>query len=103
MVLYQSCEKTLVLKLQQFEVRYFICVFVHLLLSGQHVCVRLEKNTRDLGFSLEGGVDSNRGNRPLTVQKIFQGENLNGRVCKHPIVVGYSATIALVSSGTDFG
>ncbi|KAM6935591.1 uncharacterized protein PEZ65_005931 [Lycodopsis pacificus] len=41
--------------------------------TGQHVCVRLEKNTRDLGFSLEGGVDSNRGNRPLTVQKIFQG------------------------------
>lgn len=37
------------------------------------MCVRLEKNTRDLGFSLEGGVDSNRGNRPLTVQKIFQG------------------------------
>ncbi|XP_068591418.1 uncharacterized protein si:dkey-92i15.4 [Cebidichthys violaceus] len=41
--------------------------------TGQHVCVRLEKNTRDLGFSLEGGVDSNLGNRPLTVQKIFQG------------------------------
>lgn len=43
--------------------------------SGQNVCVRLEKNSRDLGFSLEGGVDSGLENRPLTVQKIFQGEN----------------------------
>ncbi|XP_037639985.1 uncharacterized protein si:dkey-92i15.4 [Sebastes umbrosus] len=41
--------------------------------TGELMCVRLEKNNRDLGFSLEGGVDSNRGNRPLTVQKIFQG------------------------------
>ncbi|XP_037309746.2 uncharacterized protein si:dkey-92i15.4 [Pungitius pungitius] len=41
--------------------------------TGQHVCVRLEKNTRDLGFSLEGGVGSKLGNRPLTIQKIFQG------------------------------
>ncbi|KAK5862283.1 hypothetical protein PBY51_017695 [Eleginops maclovinus] len=41
--------------------------------TGQLVCVRLEKNSRDLGFSLEGGADSNLENRPLTVQKIFQG------------------------------
>ncbi|KAM8870396.1 aquaporin-10a isoform 1-T5 [Spinachia spinachia] len=41
--------------------------------TGQHVCVRLEKNHWDLGFSLEGGVDSKLGNRPLTIQKIFQG------------------------------
>nr|XP_040021297.1 uncharacterized protein si:dkey-92i15.4 [Gasterosteus aculeatus aculeatus]XP_040021298.1 uncharacterized protein si:dkey-92i15.4 [Gasterosteus aculeatus aculeatus]XP_040021299.1 uncharacterized protein si:dkey-92i15.4 [Gasterosteus aculeatus aculeatus] len=41
--------------------------------TGQNVCVRLEKNTRDLGFSLEGGVGSISGNRPLTIQKIFQG------------------------------
>ncbi|XP_029308291.1 uncharacterized protein LOC115021779 [Cottoperca gobio] len=41
--------------------------------TGQLLCVRLEKNSRDLGFSLEGGVDSNLENRPLTVQKIFQG------------------------------
>ncbi|XP_054477359.1 uncharacterized protein si:dkey-92i15.4 isoform X2 [Anoplopoma fimbria] len=45
----------------------------HFTETDQHVCVRLEKNDRDLGFSLEGGVDSNLGNRPLTVQKIFQG------------------------------
>lgn len=37
------------------------------------MCVRLEKNDRDLGFSLEGGVGSSLENRPLTVQKIFQG------------------------------
>lgn len=48
---------------------YSICV-----MSGQQVCVRLEKNDRDLGFSLEGGVGSRLENRPLTVQKIFQGE-----------------------------
>ncbi|XP_029359267.1 uncharacterized protein LOC115044427 [Echeneis naucrates] len=41
--------------------------------TGQRVCVSLEKNNRDLGFSLEGGVGSSMGNRPLTVQKIFQG------------------------------
>lgn len=41
--------------------------------TGQRVCVQLEKNSRDLGFSLQGGVGSSEGNRPLTVQKIFQG------------------------------
>ncbi len=40
------------------------------------MCVNLEKNSRDLGFSLEGGVGSRMENRPLTVQKIFQGENI---------------------------
>lgn len=44
-------------------------------LSGELLCVRLEKNNRDLGFSLEGGVGSSQENRPLTVQKIFQGES----------------------------
>lgn len=41
--------------------------------TGQRVCVRLVKNSRDLGFSLEGGVGSSQGNKPLSVQKIFQG------------------------------
>lgn len=41
---------------------------------GEQMCVHLEKNDRDLGFSLEGGVGSSLENRPLTVQKIFQGK-----------------------------
>ncbi|XP_061572836.1 uncharacterized protein si:dkey-92i15.4 [Cololabis saira] len=39
--------------------------------TGQRV--QLQKKGRDLGFSLQGGVDSSEGNRPLTVKKIFQG------------------------------
>nr|XP_061838568.1 uncharacterized protein LOC133620925 [Nerophis lumbriciformis]XP_061838569.1 uncharacterized protein LOC133620925 [Nerophis lumbriciformis]XP_061838570.1 uncharacterized protein LOC133620925 [Nerophis lumbriciformis]XP_061838571.1 uncharacterized protein LOC133620925 [Nerophis lumbriciformis]XP_061838573.1 uncharacterized protein LOC133620925 [Nerophis lumbriciformis]XP_061838574.1 uncharacterized protein LOC133620925 [Nerophis lumbriciformis] len=39
--------------------------------SGQAVEVCLEKKSRDLGFSLEGGADL--GDKPLTIQKIFQG------------------------------
>ncbi|XP_041650059.1 uncharacterized protein si:dkey-92i15.4 [Cheilinus undulatus] len=45
--------------------------------TGQLLCVRLEKNSRDLGFSLEGGVGSSLEDRPLTVQKIFQGGPLD--------------------------
>uniref|UniRef100_A0A3B5MZV0 Si:dkey-92i15.4 n=1 Tax=Xiphophorus couchianus TaxID=32473 RepID=A0A3B5MZV0_9TELE len=41
--------------------------------TGQRVCIQLEKNSVDLGFSLMGGVGSNLGNKPLTVQKIFRG------------------------------
>lgn len=41
--------------------------------SGQRVCVRLEKGSRDLGFSLEGGLGSSLGDRPLSIQKIFLG------------------------------
>ncbi|XP_077455187.1 uncharacterized protein LOC144073325 [Stigmatopora argus] len=39
--------------------------------TGQCIRVHLEKKSRDLGFSLEGGVGL--GDKPLTVQKIFQG------------------------------
>uniref|UniRef100_A0A3B4A1M4 PDZ domain-containing protein n=1 Tax=Periophthalmus magnuspinnatus TaxID=409849 RepID=A0A3B4A1M4_9GOBI len=41
--------------------------------TSQYITVSLEKTDRDLGFSLEGGVDSSLGNKPLTVQKVFQG------------------------------
>ncbi|XP_038146172.1 uncharacterized protein si:dkey-92i15.4 [Cyprinodon tularosa] len=41
--------------------------------TGQRVCVQLQKNSRDLGFSLFGGVGSSEGNRPLTVKTIFPG------------------------------
>ncbi|KAM9852211.1 uncharacterized protein ACBR49_005325 [Aulostomus maculatus] len=52
--------------------------------KGRCVCVRLEKNSRDLGFSLEGGAGL--GNRPLTVQKIFQGGPVD-KVCPGDEVV----------------
>ncbi|XP_030013387.1 uncharacterized protein LOC115435247 isoform X2 [Sphaeramia orbicularis] len=48
--------------------------------TGECVCVQLEKNNRDLGFSLEGGVGSSMGNKPLSVQKIFQGGPVD-KVC----------------------
>ncbi|XP_068615039.1 uncharacterized protein si:dkey-92i15.4 [Brachionichthys hirsutus] len=41
--------------------------------AGQRVCVHLVKNNRDLGFSLEGGAGSSPEDRPVTVQRIFQG------------------------------
>uniref|UniRef100_A0A3Q3W7H1 PDZ domain-containing protein n=1 Tax=Mola mola TaxID=94237 RepID=A0A3Q3W7H1_MOLML len=41
--------------------------------TGQRVHVCLEKNSRDLGFSLQGGAGFSLEDRPLTVQKIFQG------------------------------
>uniref|UniRef100_A0A667Z5M0 PDZ domain-containing protein n=1 Tax=Myripristis murdjan TaxID=586833 RepID=A0A667Z5M0_9TELE len=47
---------------------------------GQRVCVRLEKQSRDLGFSLVGGVGSSQGDKPLSIQKIFQGGPVN-KVC----------------------
>ncbi|KAJ8004996.1 hypothetical protein DPEC_G00142070 [Dallia pectoralis] len=45
--------------------------------TGLGVCVWLEKRNRDLGFSLEGGVGSPLGDKPLTVQKVFQGGPVN--------------------------
>ncbi|XP_063055581.1 uncharacterized protein si:dkey-92i15.4 [Engraulis encrasicolus] len=41
--------------------------------SGRQLRVTLRKQSSDLGFSLEGGLGSNLGDRPLTVKKIFQG------------------------------
>ncbi|KAG7475663.1 hypothetical protein JOB18_035367 [Solea senegalensis] len=52
----------------------------HVAEAGEDMCVRLEKNDRDLGFSLEGGLGSSLGNRPLTVQRVFQGGPLD-KVC----------------------
>ncbi|XP_072536577.1 uncharacterized protein [Salminus brasiliensis] len=40
---------------------------------GSKVHVTLTKASYDLGFSLEGGVGSSLGDKPLTVQRIFQG------------------------------
>ncbi|XP_074539708.1 uncharacterized protein LOC141800808 [Halichoeres trimaculatus] len=54
--------------------------------TGQLVCVRLEKNSRDLGFSLEGGVGSSHEDKPLTIQKIFQGGPVD-KVCPGDEVV----------------
>ncbi|XP_027142136.1 uncharacterized protein si:dkey-92i15.4 isoform X1 [Larimichthys crocea] len=48
--------------------------------TGQRLSVCLEKNNRDLGFSLEGGLGSSLENRPITVQKIFQGGPVD-KVC----------------------
>ncbi|XP_051922133.1 uncharacterized protein si:dkey-92i15.4 [Hippocampus zosterae] len=39
--------------------------------TGQCMRVHLEKKSRDLGFSLEGGFGL--GDKPLTIKKIFQG------------------------------
>lgn len=52
----------------------WLCLLADAAVAGQRVCVRLEKKGRDLGFSLQGGVGSGLENRPITVQKIFQGE-----------------------------
>ncbi|KAB5587113.1 hypothetical protein PHYPO_G00009180 [Pangasianodon hypophthalmus] len=40
---------------------------------GSRVRVTLNKSSSDLGFSLEGGVGSSLGDKPLTVQRLFQG------------------------------
>ncbi|XP_068998878.1 serine-rich adhesin for platelets [Embiotoca jacksoni] len=48
--------------------------------TGHRVCLQLQKNSRDLGFSLQGGVGSSLGNSPLCIQKIFQGGPVD-KVC----------------------
>ncbi|XP_043116134.1 uncharacterized protein si:dkey-92i15.4 [Puntigrus tetrazona] len=46
-------------------------------ITGSRVRVNLNKSSSDLGFSLEGGVGSSSGDKPLTVQKIFRGGPVN--------------------------
>ncbi|XP_016376091.1 uncharacterized protein LOC107714676 isoform X1 [Sinocyclocheilus rhinocerous] len=46
-------------------------------ITGSRVLVILIKSSSDLGFSLEGGVGSSSGDKPLTVQKIFRGGPVN--------------------------
>ncbi|XP_073703523.1 uncharacterized protein [Garra rufa] len=46
-------------------------------ITGSRVGVILNKSSSDLGFSLEGGVGSSLGDKPLTVQKIFRGGPVN--------------------------
>ncbi|KAJ8383816.1 hypothetical protein AAFF_G00215030 [Aldrovandia affinis] len=41
--------------------------------KGRTLRVVLKKSSTDLGFSLEGGLGSSEGDRPLTVKKLFQG------------------------------
>ncbi|KAJ8354718.1 hypothetical protein SKAU_G00222850 [Synaphobranchus kaupii] len=45
----------------------------HTVKKGRMIRVMLNKSSTDLGFSLEGGLGSNTGDRPLTVKKLFQG------------------------------
>ncbi|XP_035260525.1 uncharacterized protein si:dkey-92i15.4 [Anguilla anguilla] len=45
----------------------------HTAKKGRTIQVVLNKFSTDLGFSLEGGLGSNTGDRPLTVKKLFQG------------------------------
>lgn len=51
---------------------FILCVCVPP--TGRRVRVILKKSSSDLGFSLEGGVGSSSGDKPLTVQKIFRGK-----------------------------
>ncbi|XP_052475045.1 uncharacterized protein LOC128030974 [Carassius gibelio] len=46
-------------------------------ITGSKVHVILNKSSSDLGFSLEGGVGSSSGDKPLTVKKIFRGGPVN--------------------------
>ncbi|KAL7875141.1 hypothetical protein SRHO_G00061110 [Serrasalmus rhombeus] len=48
--------------------------------AGSRVRVTLTKSNSDLGFSLEGGVGSSLGDKPLTVQRLFQGGPI-GKLC----------------------
>ncbi|KAK2855161.1 hypothetical protein Q7C36_007030 [Tachysurus vachellii] len=42
-------------------------------IPGSRVRITLNKSSSDLGFSLQGGVGSSLGDKPLTVQRLFQG------------------------------
>ncbi|XP_027008788.2 uncharacterized protein si:dkey-92i15.4 isoform X2 [Tachysurus fulvidraco] len=42
-------------------------------IPGSRVRITLNKSSSDLGFSLQGGVGSRLGDKPLTVQRLFQG------------------------------
>jgi len=56
--------------------------------TGRRVRVTLEKSSSDLGFSLEGGVGSSSGDKPLTVKKIFRGKTTFSQfktIIKNPI------------------
>lgn len=44
--------------------------------GGEVVTLELEKNAGGIGFSLEGGKGSITGDRPLTVNRVFTGQEI---------------------------
>ena len=42
--------------------------------GGQSVSIEMHKGTVGLGFCIEGGRDSPRGDTPITVKRLFKGK-----------------------------
>uniref|UniRef100_A0A8C9SA78 Si:dkey-92i15.4 n=1 Tax=Scleropages formosus TaxID=113540 RepID=A0A8C9SA78_SCLFO len=62
-------QKGTVKQLQKAQVKLPICFSS----TGRILRVMLNKSSTDLGFSLEGGLDSSVGDRSITVKKVFHG------------------------------
>lgn len=59
--------------------------------GGEAVTLELEKNAGGIGFSLEGGKGSISGDRPLTVNRVFTGQEITGicQSCRRLTVLSY--------------